>query len=65
MPFYHSERRQVKAETESMPSQSRVAQARRYIEHQSDHHRTRTFQDELRLFLRRYGIEYDDRYVWD
>ena len=46
-------------------SQSHVAQARRYIEHQSDHHRTRTFQDELRLFLRRYGIEYDERYVWD
>ena len=46
-------------------SQSQVAQARRYIEQQSDHHRTRTFQDELRLLLRRYGIECDERYVWD
>ena len=46
-------------------SQSHVAQARCYIRHQPEHHRTRSFQEEFRLFLRRYGIEYDGRYVWD
>ena len=24
-----------------------------------------TFQDEYRKFLKRYGIDYDERYVWD
>ena len=36
-----------------------------YIETQDEHHRTRTFQDEYRDFLKKYGIEYDERYVWD
>jgi len=46
-------------------SQSHVAQARRYIQDQSEHHRRRSFHEEFRLFLKRYGIEYDKRYVWD
>ena len=36
-----------------------------YIDTQEQHHRTRTFQDEYRAFLTKYGIEYDERYVWD
>lgn len=36
-----------------------------YIDHQEEHHRTRTFQDEYRDFLTKYGIAYDERYVWD
>jgi len=36
-----------------------------YIDKQEEHHRTRTFQDEYRAFLTKYGIEYDERYVWD
>ncbi|HPC00040.1 MAG TPA: IS200/IS605 family transposase [Polyangiaceae bacterium] len=36
-----------------------------YIDTQEEHHRTRTFQDEYRDFLKKYGIEYDERYVWD
>ena len=46
-------------------SQSHVARVRRYIEEQVEHHRTTSFQDEFRLFLKRYAIEYDERYVWD
>jgi REP element-mobilizing transposase RayT len=46
-------------------SQSHVPRVRRYIEQQVEHHRTTSFQDEFRLFLKRYGIEYDERYVWD
>jgi REP element-mobilizing transposase RayT len=36
-----------------------------YIDGQAEHHRTRSFQDEYRAFLRQYGIEFDERYVWD
>lgn len=38
---------------------------RKYIDSQEEHHRTRSFQDELRMFLKKYGVEYDERYVWD
>ena len=36
-----------------------------YIDDQENHHRTRTFQDEFRMFLNKYGIEYNEAYVWD
>ena len=36
-----------------------------YIDTQEEHHRTRTFQDEYRAFLKKYGIDYNERYVWD
>ena len=46
-------------------SQSHVEQVRRYILRQEQHHRKVTFQDEYREFLRRYDVEYDERYIWD
>ena len=36
-----------------------------YIDHQEEHHRTHTFQEEYRAFLTKYGIECDERYAWD
>ncbi len=36
-----------------------------YIDTQETHHRKQTFQDELRTFLKKYGIECDERYLWD
>jgi putative transposase len=45
--------------------QSNVAALKRYIRNQKQHHRRVTFQDEYRKFLKAYGIEYDERYVWD
>jgi REP element-mobilizing transposase RayT len=36
-----------------------------YIDTQEEHHRTRTFQDEYRTILKKYGIDYDEGYVWD
>jgi putative transposase len=36
-----------------------------YVEAQQEHHRTRTFQEEYRAFLRRHGVDFDERYVWD
>lgn len=37
----------------------------KYIENQHEHHRQRTFQDEFRGFLKKYNVEYDERYVWE
>jgi hypothetical protein len=36
-----------------------------YIDNQHEHHRIRTFQQEYRAFLKKYEVEYDERYVWD
>ncbi len=36
-----------------------------YIARQREHHGKKTFQDEYRTFLKRYQVEYDERYVWD
>ena len=46
-------------------SQSNVEAVRDYIRRQPEHHAKQTFQDELREWLRRYEIEWDERYVWD
>lgn len=35
-----------------------------YIKNQEEHHRTVLFQDELRAFLKKYKVEYDERYIW-
>ena len=36
-----------------------------YVEAQEEHHRSRTFPEEYCEFLRKHGVEYDERYVWD
>ncbi len=36
-----------------------------YIANQSKHHRVKSFAEEFRGFLKRYQIEFDERYVWD
>ncbi len=36
-----------------------------YIANQHNHHRKIPFQDEYRAFLKKYKVEYDERYVWD
>ena len=36
-----------------------------YILNQEQHHGNKTFQDEYRAILNKYGVEYDERYVWD
>ena len=46
-------------------SPSIVPQVSAYIQNQEEHHRTLTFQDEFRELLRRHGIEWDEKYVWD
>jgi putative transposase len=46
-------------------SPGHVEPLRIYIANQEEHHRTESFQDEFRRLLHKYGIEYDERYVWD
>lgn len=46
-------------------SQSQVENVTRHIHDQADHHRSRSFQKERREWLQRYGISWDERYVWD
>jgi putative transposase len=36
-----------------------------YIATQKEHHGKITFQDEYRKILKKYQVEYDERYVWD
>ncbi len=36
-----------------------------YIAKQKEHHRKKTFQEEYLSFLKKYNVEYDERYVWD
>lgn len=37
-----------------------------YIKKQEEHHKTKSFQDEFRAFLKKYHVEYDERYsFWD
>ncbi len=36
-----------------------------YIDRQQEHHKQRSFQDEFRMLLKKYGVEYDEAYVWD
>jgi putative transposase len=36
-----------------------------YIDHQEEHHRTESYQDEVRRYCRIYGVELDERYAWD
>ena len=45
-------------------SQSNVARVIAYIEHQPEHHRRLTFEEEFLALLRRHGIEHDPREVW-
>ncbi len=36
-----------------------------YIINQYKHHKIKSFQEEFRAFLKKYNVEYDERYVWD
>ena len=37
----------------------------RYIENQKEHHRRKSYKEEVVFFLNRYKMEYDERYLWD
>jgi len=37
----------------------------KYIADQKEHHKTKDYKTEFRGFLKKYKIDYDERYVWD
>jgi REP element-mobilizing transposase RayT len=46
-------------------SPSRLSAVLEYVEAQQEHDRTRTFQEEYRELLRKNGVDFDERYIWD
>ncbi len=44
-------------------SPSSLEEVRRYIENQKEHHRERSFRDELKIMLQRSGVKFDERYL--
>ena len=44
---------------------SQIETVRKYVAGQDEHHRNVSFQDEFRELLRRYELEFDERYLWD
>jgi REP element-mobilizing transposase RayT len=44
---------------------SEVDRVIKYIANQHEHHHKKNFQDEYRGILKKYKVEYDERYVWD
>ncbi|HEX8890775.1 MAG TPA: IS200/IS605 family transposase [Pyrinomonadaceae bacterium] len=45
-------------------SQSNALAVSEYIAHQEEHHRRVSFQEEFVSFLKKHGIEYDERFIW-
>jgi REP-associated tyrosine transposase len=43
---------------------SQVQDTIAYIQWQETHHRKHSFQEEFLTFLKKHGMEYDERYVW-
>ncbi len=44
---------------------SGVDAVRAYIAGQKEHHKQVDYKDEMRAFFRKYGIEWDEQYVWE
>jgi putative transposase len=46
-------------------SESQLSVVRHYVQNQEEHHRKLTFQEEFVSLLKKHGIEYDERYLWE
>ena len=46
-------------------SKSNAPDVLKYIADQEEHHRKVTFKEEFIAFLKKHGIEYDERYIWE
>ncbi len=46
-------------------SYSDLNEVKHYIQTQEEHHRKRTFKEELIAFLKANNIDYDERYLWE
>ena len=45
-------------------SESVIEKTVEYVKNQKEHHRKRTFQEEYKMFLQLYHIEYDEKYLF-
>lgn len=45
--------------------QTQVSDVLKYIGNQKEHHKQKSFENEMRSFYRKYEIDIDERYVWD
>jgi putative transposase len=45
--------------------QTQVNEVMKYIASQKEHHKEKSFENEMRSFFQKYEIEFDERYVWD
>ena len=46
-------------------SHSQVDAVKNYVVKQNEHHRGRTLRDEIRLMFERFGVEYNEDYIFD
>ena len=46
-------------------SQSLVQKTTQYIRKQKEHHKSKSYKEELIEFLKLYGVDYDSSYLWD
>ena len=46
-------------------SQSQQQIVFQYIANQEEHHRKLSFKEELLAFLKKHGVPYDERYIWE
>ncbi|VGO20730.1 transposase [Pontiella sulfatireligans] len=46
-------------------SQSNLDRVDTYVARQMEHHRAASFQDEVRRFLAKHDVLFDERYIWD
>jgi REP element-mobilizing transposase RayT len=45
-------------------SKSHVPDVIAYIQNQKEHHKTKTFLDEYKLFLEKFEVEYEEQYIF-
>lgn len=46
-------------------SKSHIDKVVKYILNQSEHHKKRSFREEYLLFLQKYGVRYNDKYLFE
>ncbi len=46
-------------------SSSQLNKVKMYINNQKKHHKKKTFKEEYMGFLKKYNVDYDEKYVWD
>ena len=46
-------------------SKSNVPSVASYIQNQREHHQKMNFQEEYLEFLKKHGVDYDERYLWN